>query len=538
MPFTITIKIGIARFRLFCRKTTVCTGFAASWLLVSNAAAQDNPRFYIRQYRVDGAKQLKSLEIEEAVYPFLGPGRTPDDVEKARKALEKAYHDKGFQTVSVGVPQQDPRRGVIRIEVSEGKVGRLRVNGAQWFLPSRIKRETPSLAEGSVPNFNQVGKEMVAVNRLQDRRITPELRPGMEPGTVDIDLNVEDEFPLHGSFELNNRYSADTTKTRLNGSLSYGNLFQLGHTLGLSFQIAPENIDDAKVFSGYYLARISDNLSLMVQGTKQNSDVSTITGAAVGGNGETIGARLMVDLPNTQNFYQTFSFGIDYKNYAEDIVIGPDTISAPIEYYPLSASYYSRWSHDKHFTDLNAALTLHIRGMGSGDSEFANKRYGASGAFCSFRADASHTRDFAGDYQLFGKIQGQLSGQPLINNEQIAGGGLSSVRGYLEATSLGDSGVFTTLEVRSPTLIGKGDTSPTPPSEWRFHGFADGGVLGSNDTLPGQESTFWFASVGLGTRIKVAEHYNGSLDLAFPLIEQPNAEVGAASLTFRGWVDF
>jgi hemolysin activation/secretion protein len=538
MLSTITIKSGFARFRLFCRATTVCSGLAASCILASNGAAQDSPRFYIRQYRVDGAKLLKSLDIEEAVYPFLGPGRTPDDVEKARQTLEKAYHDKGFQTVSVIVPQQDPRRGVIRIEVSEGKLGHLRVNGAKWFLPSRIKREIPSLAEGTVPNLTQVGREMVAVNRLPDRRITPELRSGMEPGTVDIDLNVEDEFPLHGSFELNNRYSADTTKTRFNGSLSYGNLFQLGHTLGLSFQIAPENIDDAKVLSGYYLARISDNLSLMVQGTKQNSDVSTITGAAVGGNGETIGARIMVDLPNTQNFYQTFSFGIDYKNYSEDIVIGPDTISSPIEYYPLSTSYYARWSADKYFTDFNAALTMHLRGMGSSETEFANKRYGASGAFCTFRADASHTRDIVGDNQVFVKIQGQISGQSLINNEQIAGGGLSSVRGYLEATSLGDSGVFTTLEVRSPTLIGKGDTSPTPQNEWRFHGFAEGGVVDSNDTLPGQDSTFWFGSVGLGTRIKIAEHYNGSLDLAFPLVEQLNAEVGSSLLTFRGWVDF
>lgn len=506
------------------------------WVQASGAA--ESARFYIREYRVDGAKHLKKLEVEEAVYPFLGPGRTADDVERARQSLEKAHHDKGFQTVSVIIPQQDPRRGVIRMGVVEGKVGRLRVTDAKWFLPSRIKQAVPEFAEGKVPDFNQAEKEILAVNRLADRRVTPELLPGAVPGTVDINLKVEDENPLHGSLELNNRYSADTTELRLNGSLSYGNLFQLGHTLGLSFQIAPENIDDAKVFSGYYLARLSDKLSLMVQGTKQNSDVSTITGAAVGGNGETIGARLMVDLPATGNFYQTFNFGIDYKNYAEDIVIGPETISSPIEYYPLSAAYYARWTADSHFTDINAALTMHVRGLGSGESEFENKRYGASGAFCTLRADASHTRDLPGDYQVFGRLQGQLSGQALINNEQIAGGGLSTVRGYLEATSLGDSGVFATFEMRSPTLIGKGDTSPTPRNEWRFHAFADGGMVGSNDTLPGQESTSWFASIGLGTRIRVEEHYNGSIDLAFPLVEQLNARVGAALVTFRGWVEF
>ncbi len=507
-------------------------------VFASIAAAQEGPRFYIREYRVDGSQRLKKLEVEEAVYPFLGPGRTADDVEQARQALEKVYHNKGFQTVSVNVPQQDPRRGIIRLAVVEGKVGRLRVNGAKWFLPSRIKQELPELAEGNVPNLDQVGKEIVAVNRLGDRRVTPELLPGAVPGTVDINLNVEDKNPLHGSLELNNRFSADTSELRLNGSLSYGNLFQLGHTLGLSFQIAPENIADAKVFSGYYLARISDKLSLMLQGTKQNSDVSTITGAAVGGNGETLGARLMVDLPTSEKFYQTFNFGLDYKNYAEDIVIGPDTISSPIEYYPLSAAYSASWVADRHFTEFNTVLTFHFRGIGSGESDFVNKRFGASGAFTTLRADASHTHDIFGDYQLFGKIQGQLSGEPLINNEQIAGGGLSTVRGYLEATSLGDSGIFATLEMRSPTLIGKGDTSPNPANEWRFHAFADGGTVSLNEALAGQESQFWFASIGLGSRARVWKHYNGSIDFAFPLVEQVNAEEGDMRITFRSWAEF
>src|SRR6478609_8015452 len=169
-------------------------------------------KFYIREYRVEGARRLKSLEVEEAVYPYLGPARTPGDVEQARVALEKVYHDKGFQTVSVVVPQQDPRRGVIRLEVVEGKVGRLRVNGARFFLPSKIKAEVPSLAEGSVPDMNRVSKEIVGLNRLADRRVTPVLRAGVEPGTVDIDLNVEDKLPLHGSLELNNRYSSNTSE--------------------------------------------------------------------------------------------------------------------------------------------------------------------------------------------------------------------------------------------------------------------------------------------------------------------------------------
>ncbi len=506
---------------------------APGWL-----AAQEITNFYIREYRVEGAHRLKSLEVEEAVYPFLGPARTPDDVEQARVALEKVYHARGFQTVSVVVPQQDPRRGIIRLEVVEGKVGRLRVNGARYFLPSRIRREAPTLAEGNVPDMNQVSKEIVGLNRLTDRRVTPVLRTGVVPGTVDIDLNVEDKMPLHGSLELNNRYSSNTTELRLNGALSYGNLFQLGHTGGLSFQIAPENKDDALVFTGYYLARVSDGVSLMLQGTKQNSDISTLGGAAVGGRGEIIGLRALFDLPSAAKFYQSFSLGIDYKNFEEDIVIGADTISSPIEYYPISANYGATWLAEKAFTEFNTSLNFHLRGLGSSERDYANKRFNADGSYVFLRSDLAHTHDLKGGSQVFGKVQGQIASQPLVNGEQIAGGGLGTVRGYLEATVLGDNGVFGTVEFRGPSLIGTPDKDGTRTDEWRFLAFADAGLVRIYDALPSQQKRYGLASAGVGTRFKVHNHFNGSLDVAVPFIDQIDADSGEVRVTFRGWADF
>jgi hemolysin activation/secretion protein len=513
-------------------------------MIVQDVAIAEEPvTFYIREYRIDGAQRLKKLEVEEAVYPYLGPMRTPDDVESARVALEKTYHDKGYQTVSVVVPQQDPRRGIIRLEVVEGKVGRLRVNGARWFLPSSIKRDAPSLAEGSVPNMKQVEKEIIALNRLSDRRVTPVLRQGVEPGTVDIDLNVEDKRPLHGSLELNNRYSANTTPLRLNGSLSYGNMFQLGHTLGLSGQIAPENINDALVYSGYYLARVSDGLSLMAQATKQDSNVSTLGGGAVAGNGDIVGLRALFDLPTTAKFYQNITLGIDWKNMEEDIVIGGDIISSPIEYYPISASYAATWTGDKGFTALNASLNFSLRGVGADEQDYANKRFNADGSYIYLRTDLAHTRDLDKGWQLFGKIQGQLSSQPLINTEQFAGGGLDTARGYLEATVLGDNALFGTVELLGPSLIGSSGRSPAAETvgkqdEWRFYAFTDAGVAGIYDALPGQDSTYSLASFGIGSRVNVFKHYNGSVDVAVPLIEEADTDAGEVRVTFRGWADF
>ncbi len=147
-------------------------------------------RFDIDDFAVRGADKLPEIDLDEAIYPFLGPNKSADDVEKARAALEKAYHDKGFQTVSVSVPQQNAQSKVIALQVTELKVGRLRVKNARYFDLDKIKDKATSLKEGVVPNFNDVTKDIVALNQWPDRRVTPALRAGVTPGTVDVDLNV------------------------------------------------------------------------------------------------------------------------------------------------------------------------------------------------------------------------------------------------------------------------------------------------------------------------------------------------------------
>ena len=508
----------------------------------SVASAQTpSPTFYIREYRVTGSTKLESLAIQEAVYPFLGPGRGVEDVDGARAALEKAFRDRGYQTVSVVIPQQDPKYGVIRLEVVEGKVGRLRVNGAKHFLPSRIKAEAPELAEGNVPHLPTVGREMVALNRVADRKVTPQLRAGAVPGTVDIDLNVEDKLPLHGSLELNNRYSANTTELRLNGALSYGNLFQLGHTLGGNFQLAPERTEDAKSFSGYYLARVNEGVSLMAQGSRQDSDVSTLTGSAVVGRGETYGIRALFDLPVRDKFYQTFSFGLDWKTTSEEVIPLGDGAAisvTPIEYYPLSFTHGATWMHENGFTELNTSLVMNLRGLGSDRADHDYKRSSSTGNFVYLRSDLSHTQDFKSGAQLFGKLQGQLSSQALVNGEQLSAGGLGTVRGYLESTALGDNGLLGTLEWRTPSFLGKPAESGLRSDELRFYAFTDGGIVGLYDALPGQDDSSVFASAGLGTKARYKDHYNASLDVAVPFIEQVDTQPGEVRVTFRGWADF
>ena len=478
------------------------TGLGLSMMAAESSGTNDQASgggtIFINEYRVEGVRKLPRRAVEEAVYPFLGPGRTQEDVELARAALEQAYASQGFQTVAVQIPAQRPQQvkhGIIHLQVVERTVGRLRVKGARYSSPHQIKAMTPSLAEGGVIDFNQVPADIIALNQLPDRQVTPSLRAGVEPDTVDVDLEVKEKAPLHASIDVNNRHGPDTTALRVNGSVSANNLWQTGQGAGFSFQGSPQKTSEVKVFSGYYLARFAhtDWVTLMASATKQDSNVSTLGNTAVAGRGTTAGLRANFSLPAGQDFVQSASVGLNYKHFDQNIHVvaagsNPATdIVTPITYYPLDANYSATWQGKRATTEFNGGVTFHLRGVGSTTAQFGNNRFNADGSFLYFRGDLSHTHELPAGFQIYGKVQGQIADQPLLSGEQASGGGQGTARGYLEAEAVGDNALFGSLELRSPSLSGwLGDKK----GDWRIFVFTDAGWLKVNDPLPGPEKPF------------------------------------------------
>jgi hemolysin activation/secretion protein len=501
--------------------------------------AATQPTFFVKRYQIKGASGILSRgEIEEAVYPFMGPERTAGDVEQACGALERVYQEKGYQTIAVQVPAQareQVARGLVVLEVVEERIGRLRVNGARYFLPSQIKREAPSLAEGSFPNFNDVSRDIVGLNQQADRRVTPTIHASETPGMVDVDLNVKDSPPLHGSIELDNRYSANTTRLRANANVSYDNLWQLGHSVTFTYQVAPENPHDAQVFSGSYLARIPNVpwLSFLVSGLKSDSNVATVGSINVASRGDQVGIRAVMTLPTLREtgFYHTFSFGIDYKNYDEALNSGAGAISdTPIVYYPFTATYSGTLQDKASTTQFNAGVVFGVDGMGSAPATFDAKGFGTAANFIYFRGNLARTQELPLGLQGYANVQVQWADEPLVNTEQVSAGGLDTVRGYLESEALGDNGAQGQFELRSPSLskwLGKS------VDEWRFYTFGDAAWLTVNKPLPEVQSDFQLASCGVGTRLKLIDDLTGSLDVAFPLLAGPDTKDCTPMLTFQ-----
>lgn len=488
------------------------------------AAAAPAQRVNINEYIVRGNTVLTSREIESAVYPFLGPQRTLADVEGAQHALQQAYQSKGYQSVYVELPQQQVSGGVVYLLVSETKVGRVRVTGAKYHSPLAVRNDVPALAQGEVPNFNQVQQQLTDINRDGTRQVTPLVKEGQVPGTMDVDLSVEDKNPWSGSLTVNNDYSADTKTLRTVGTLSNANLWQKGHSASITYFTAPQDRDNAEVWSASYSAPLDKLWSLRASGYHSDSNVASVGGTNVLGKGYSYGAALVYAIPSTGVWSHSLSLGLDLKNFDENLTFGGSSDRVPLKYAPVTLAYNGYYYSDKTQGNLGLSLVMassNFLGYGSDWSEFDYKRYKASPDFAVLKGDAGLTESLAKDWQLALNGSFQLASGPLVSNEQIAAGGANTVRGYLAAEQSADDGVLASLELRTPSIA---SWLGSPFTELRLHTFADGAQLWLRDALPDQDDRFDMASVGVGIQAAVSTWLSGNLDLGLPLIDGPNTD--------------
>jgi hemolysin activation/secretion protein len=494
-------------------------GLGCAWIACAQAPGGDvaQPAFDILEFAVEGNSRLSDLQIERAVGPFLGEGKSVRDVEAARAALEAAYQDSGFLTVVVAIPEQEVAGGSVTLKVSEGEVDRLRVRGAEYHLSSGIKSRVPELAEGNVPYFPQVQRELEALNRNPALKATPVLKPGRAAGSVAVQLDVDDSLPLSANLELSNRQSANTTPQRLSGNLRYDNLFQLGHSAALTLQTSPQKVDEVRVAAlTYVVPSGSSGDAIALYSVVSRSKLATLTGSpglGLLGNTTIFGARYALSLRGITGYVHSLSLGIDYKDVKQSVVttLTGDQITTPISYTPLVAAYNGTWLGAASTTSLDVNANVGVRGVfGNRDSEFAAKRIGAVANFLALRGGVRHNLSIA-RWNLSARLEGQLASGPLVTNEQFAAGGAESVRGYLESERVGDAALRYSIEVRTPRVpLPGGDAAP----RLNLVGFVEGVSLRTLEAVLPTPSWRQLRGAGFGLRLAGVKGFSLDIDWA------------------------
>ncbi|MFZ4856674.1 MAG: ShlB/FhaC/HecB family hemolysin secretion/activation protein [Desulfuromonadaceae bacterium] len=497
------------------------------------AAVEQEQTFTVRRIIITGSALFSDEELQKQVRQFIGRGRTAADVEGARDALERYFHDQGYPTVMVNIPEQAVLSKVIRLEIIENRVGTVTVTGNKWFSTKKILRELPSIAPGQVIKLQHLQMEANRINRNPDFKMIPDMQPGKVPESVDMTLKVTEQMPLHGSLELNNRSGYDTSVLRLNAALRYDNLWQRDHSFSLQYQLSPQELGEVKVASGSYTlpAFWDRDHKVVLYGVWSNTATASAAGFNNLGNGSIFGGRVIIPLQSVGDYSHTVVLGVDYKNFEEEVgLTGAEAVKTPISYLPVSVAYSSSLHGESGTTSFNAGVNMSFRGAVSDARQFEDKRYKARGNYITMTAGVERSQKLPGDFSLLAKLDGQLTDQPLISNEQYTSGGVESVRGYHESEASGDNALHGVFELAAPDLlkkVGKDRFSLTP------YIFYDGAGLWVKDPLPGQDSLVGLSGAGFGVRGTLFGSLDYQSDYGFALRDTNRTDAGDSYLHFK-----
>lgn len=201
------------------------------------------PRFEVSHYEIIGNTVLAPAILARAMTNIDGAFGTNVSFGGIRAVvteLQKAYRDRGYVTVSVGLPQQKLTNAMVKIRVTEGRLEAIEVKGNHYFSSNNVMSVLPSLHTNIILNAQILQAELNRANGNHNRQIYPVIAPGPDPGTSELTLKVKDQLPLHAKVELNNESSPGTPDLRVNTSAVYENLWQSEHAFGLQYSFSPE----------------------------------------------------------------------------------------------------------------------------------------------------------------------------------------------------------------------------------------------------------------------------------------------------------
>jgi hemolysin activation/secretion protein len=500
--------------------------------------ASQEQTFEIYAFKLEGNTIFTTQRLLDLLDDLVGLGRTAADVEKARDILEKFYHDEGYPSVLVNIPEQKVDDGMIRLQVIESKISVTRVTGNRYFSTEQIMDRLPSLAPGTIIHAPDVEKELGKVNRNPDLKLTPTaMAPGKDLGTIEVDLKAEDKRPFHGSLEVDNRNSHDTTPLRLNLAAHYDNLWGIEHSLGVQYQFSPQKFDEVEVVSGSYTlpAPWDRDTSMVIYGVYSNSNTTTFsTNFNSIGKGDIIGARYIIPFPSYSAFNHTAILGFDYKHFDESTGLAGDPAgmsSTPVEYMPLSLAYSASLPDSTGTTMFNAGFNMAFRGLVAKAQNFDDKRFDARSNYFYTTLGLERQQKLPGGAGLGVKLDGQIADQPLISNEQYPAGGMESVRGYKESEAMGDSAFRGMIELTAPDLaphFGLGERFQIIP--YAFYDFA---ALWVKEPLPKQEAAMDLQGTGVGIRGFILKDVEYQADGAFALVDTSQTKRGDHQVYFK-----
>ena len=470
-------------------------GFTLPKIPDTSTVAPQRENIYIAQYQFQGNTVFDESQLQTLTIPYRDRTVRIDELENLRQQITHFYIDHGYINSGARILPNALKEGVLTFDIVEGKLDDVQIQGQERLNENYIKNR---LLNDEPLNINDVKEKFQLL--LTDPLISSmqgSLLPSAQSNRSILSIDVIRARPYQVTF-FGNNYRPPSVGGEGGGVSSWvSNLTGLGDTLNFTFQAS----EGTRLYSGGWSMPISDKGTLayfnftegdswVMESPADNTDITSKVHNIEGGINHplienlqrklTIGSSFAVRQNDTRLLGNSFSFN-------EGVNSG-HTQATVVRFFQ---EHIER--REAQVLALRSTFSVGLNALGSTPQTNINFPSSEFFAWLGQGQYAHQVLDNGSQFVWRGHVQ--VSNSSLLPIEQIAVGGINTVRGYRENELVRDEGFSNSVEFHYP-LFGE----PNAKQVLSVVSFVDyGGAWNRN------QSARYLLSTGLGLNWKFGQ---------------------------------
>lgn len=487
----------------------------------------DNIRFTASSVTVDGNTVYSEAELSPLYADKIGKEVTLTEMINVADKVTAKYRNEGYILTRAVVPEQKLTDGNIRIQVVEGFISKVRLEGE--FADHRILRGYARNIEETRPiTAKTLERYLLLANDIPGMEVKGVLQRSPDtPGAAELALKTEKKIVSAG-VTVDNRGSKYLGRMQISGAAS------LDNALGLSEQIGVNYATAGGGELNYYGANASIGLTdegtrIAITGSRTNTQPGfDLEPLDTRGKSDTLGLQLSHPLIRTRDQNLQVFGRLDGRN-TENRQLGVITSEDRIRSARIGANYQVADSWDG-INSINGLYSQGLNAFGAKRSGSASlSRSNGKSDYAKVNLDVQRIQSITPALNLVMAASGQYAFDDLLASEQFGLGGPEFGRGYDASEIVGDHGIAGKMELQYNYPTGYEYMEVLQP-----YAFYDVGKVTLRTPLPAEQKERSLSSTGIGLRLKLNDNFSGNLEVAKPLTRDVSTERNKDTRFFFG----
>lgn len=475
---------------------------------------------HVKKIKFTGNTILSPIILQQFAKPYEGKNVTIEQLNQLRHDLSRYYLQKGYINSGVRIPDQKIANGVVTLEIIEGRLTQIEVEGLQRLNRNHIVNRIP-IEYHQILNLNDLSDKMKLLNRDPlIKQINAKLLPGEKLGESILKLRIVEDNAFYYSVAVDNYLPPSVGSERFVLGMGHSNLLGFSDRLGFNFELS-EGLTGVNGSYDFPVTSGDSRLGVYAEYSDYVAVEAPFDQIDIESESNTVGISYGVPVIHTLDEDLAASVTLE-KRHNESTLLGEPfsfalgSILGEMDLTVLGLSL--DWVSRKPTQVFSVFGTLRI-GLNALDATENNGDI-PDGEFSLIRVNAQYGQLLPfWNSQLQLRTGFQYTPDNLLALEKYSIGGRYSVRGYRENQFVRDNGIALTLEWRQPLI-----SNANKMNNLFLTPFYDFGSSWNNDDQLTQTERQSISSVGLGLLWDYGQHLHMELFYSYALKDLPDPQ--------------